>query len=324
MKSTPYAVSIQELSHLYPGKRGKPPRTALHKLTLQIQSGDFFVLTGPNGSGKSTLFRILCGLVKPSSGTIDIDNHDLFKHPEIARQRMGVVFQKPALDKHLTVLENLRIHADLYGLPLPLFQQRLEESLLWSDLKTRLHDRVETLSGGMARQTELVKVLLHWPKILLLDEPTTGLDPVGRRAFLETIQRLQKERAVTILMTSHLLTEAEQADQVAILRQGSLLAMASPGELKASLGREILLIRAQHLDQLEQDLLPYPGLIVHRQNNELRVQGEDLWPLMEKMLVQNRERFYSLAIKQPDLEDLYIHLTGQALQAEEEKLENGS
>ncbi|MBF0127457.1 MAG: ABC transporter ATP-binding protein, partial [Magnetococcales bacterium] len=199
------AVSIRQLEHAYPGGRRRAPRVALRALDIAIDPGTFFVLTGPNGSGKSTLFGILCGLMRPSAGSISLFGHDLFSAPRAARRCMGVVFQKPALDKYLTVLENLRIHAALHGIPAARLAARLDAALPWSDLAGRLHERVETLSGGLARQAELVKVLLHEPALLILDEPTTGLDPGGRVAFLNALRRLQRERELTILMTSHIL-----------------------------------------------------------------------------------------------------------------------
>ncbi len=315
----PLAVAIENLSHWYPRSRRQPARRALHKLNLSISNGTFFVLTGPNGSGKSTLFRILCGLAKPSAGSIAIHGHDLISHPQTARHHMGVVFQKPALDKYLTVMENLRIHADLYDLAWPLFENRLEAALTWSDLKPRLNDRVETLSGGLARQVELVKVLLHAPTLLILDEPTVGLDPGGRLAFMNTLLKLQQEQRVTILMTSHIFAEAQKADQVAILQQGSLLTNETPAKLKAKLGHEILVIQGEDLALLENQLSQRADLTVQSQNKTLRIQGGDLLQLMTELLQEYREQIHTLSIKQPDLEDVYIHLTGRPLDHDEEK-----
>ncbi|MBF0213643.1 MAG: ABC transporter ATP-binding protein [Magnetococcales bacterium] len=315
----PLAVVIRQLGHCYPGRRRQPPRKALDGLDLVIPAGRFFVLTGPNGSGKSTLFKILCGLTRPSTGSIHLLGHDLILDPQTARGGMGVVFQKPALDKHLTVEENLRIHADLHDIPPDLFRARLQAALPWSDLRDRLGERVETLSGGLARQAELVKVLLHEPALLLLDEPTAGLDPGGRLAFMATLQRLQKKRGVTILMTSHLFSEAEKADLVGILRHGKLLAMDHPTQLSQRLGAEILVIQGEGLEPVAQALSGDPGLTWQLHDHELRVQGQDLLQLMAELLKAHRERIHTLAIKQPTLEDFYIHLTGHALASDEEE-----
>ncbi|MBF0181253.1 MAG: ABC transporter ATP-binding protein [Magnetococcales bacterium] len=312
------AVAIRQLSHCYPGARRTPPRTALRGIDLRIDPGTFFVLTGPNGSGKSTLFRILCGMARPSAGQIAIFGHDLLADPHAARREMGVVFQRPALDRHLTVLENLRIHANLHHLSSALFRQRLERLIAWSGLTNRLDERVETLSGGLARQTELVKVLLHEPRLLLLDEPTAGLDPGGRIAFLDTLQRLQQEKKVTILMTSHLFEEAQRADQVAILRQGRLLAMDAPARLTERLGQEILVVQGEGLEELAQRFGQRAGVEVSLQENELRIRGGDPLEWIRELLTGHRQRIRALAIKQPTLEDFYIQMTGRAPQADEE------
>ncbi|MBF0182970.1 MAG: ABC transporter ATP-binding protein [Magnetococcales bacterium] len=303
-------IRIQQLSHSYE-QRGQPARAALRHLDLAIAANTLFALTGPNGGGKSTLFRILCGLCLPSAGSVQIDGIDTLRHPEKARQRLGVVFQHPALDKQLTVLENLQIHADLHHLDRHTFQQRLENDLAWSGLDNRLHDRVATLSGGTARRVELVKALLHRPPVILMDEPTNGLDPGARRDFFDNLLRLRRELALTILFTSHLFDEAEQADQVGILHQGTLLAVGSPATLRNQLGQEMVIL---HIDQaadrqhLLQLLAQRPAIQVTEREQELRLSGIDADTLQE-LLFHHRQQFQSLAIHHPTLEDVFIHHT---------------
>lgn len=306
-------IAIRNLAHTYPGARKQPPKTALTDLDLQVEPGAFYVLTGPNGGGKSTLFKILCGLTLPSAGTVTIGGADLRSDPAAARRQMGVVFQHPALDKRLSVLENLQIHAALYGISKALFQDRLEEALTWADLEERLSHRVETLSGGLARQVELVKAFLHRPKLLLMDEPTTGLDPGRRRAFLETLLRLKAGGDVTLMMTSHIFSEAEHADRVGILTGGRLLADAPPGELKSLLGEEMVVIHARSPGPLADELAAREWLEVKRLGREIRVKTPDPLPLMEELLKNRRGEIDNLSVKTPDLEDVYIHLTGRAL-----------
>ena len=235
-------IDISHLSHIYPGSRKQPPRQALSDLSLKICEGEFCILSGPNGSGKSTLFRILCGMTLPSTGQVTIAGADLFREPQRVREAMAVVFQSPAVDKHLSVLENLRIHGDLYGLRGAAFRDRLDEAIGWSDIEDRLNHRVDTLSGGMQRQVELAKCMLTRPRILLLDEPTTGLDPNSRRKFLGALHNLQKNRGMTVLMTSHVFAEAEDVDRVAIMKDGILLAHDTPQVLRSRLGREMLVV----------------------------------------------------------------------------------
>ncbi len=316
-------IELDKLHHVYPGTRQVAPRTALHGLTLRVKQGELTILSGPNGSGKSTLFRILTGLLRPSSGRVRVDGFDLFKEPARARAAMGVVFQSPALDKHLTVLENIRLQGTLYGLSGALLNSRMEEALAWSDIKTRLSDKVMTLSGGLARQVELAKCLLARPKLLLLDEPTTGLDPLSRRSFLDTLARLHAERGMTVLMTSHIFAEAENAGRVAILKNGHLLAYDTPARLRAMLGSEVVVIRAHLPDELAACLESEAGITkLRRYGEELRI--EDIAPsqslaLLEKLIERYRDKIASIAIKQPELEDVFLHVTGHHADANGEQ-----
>lgn len=310
-------IVIEHLSHIYPGTRKTPPRTAIQDLSLEVRQGEFCILSGPNGSGKSTLFRILCGMVLPSSGKITIGGHDLFAAPAQIRRLMAVVFQSPAVDKHLTVAENLRLHGDLYGLSGAEFSSRLDEAIGWTKIKDRLDEKVDTLSGGMARQVELAKCLMTRPEILLLDEPTTGLDPASRRDFIRTLQDLQERRRMTVLMTSHVFSEAETADRVAIMKGGQLLALDTPQTLRSALGREMVVVKTRHPESLEQRIFADTGWRTRRHGDELRLpeteNGAGL-PILERMLELYRDDIESISIKQPELEDVFIHLTGKTPQ----------
>jgi ABC-2 type transport system ATP-binding protein len=309
-------IQIKNLRHVYAAARKQPERTALADLTLSVAEGEFVILSGPNGSGKSTLFRILCGLAQPTRGQVAIGGFNLFTQAAEVRRIMGVVFQNPAVDKHLTVAENLRIHADLYGIVGAEFLARREEALSWTDLGDRLDHKVDTLSGGLARQVELAKVMMTRPKFLLLDEPTTGLDPGSRRNFLAALHRLQRERGMTVLMTSHVFSEAEDVDRVAIMREGQLLAFDSPQALKSKIGTEMVVVRPTDPDRIGQELREQLGLAVRRHGDELRLEetenGDGL-PLLERILERWRPDILSISIKQPDLEDVFVHVTGRAV-----------
>jgi ABC-2 type transport system ATP-binding protein len=309
-------IRIQDLTHVYPGGRKTGPRTALDSLSLTVEEGEFAILSGPNGSGKSTLFRILCGLALPSKGTVSIAGFDLFRQAAKVREILGVVFQNPAVDKHLSVAENLKLHADLYGLSGAEFKARRDEGLSWTDLSGRLDQKVDTLSGGLARQVELAKVLMTRPRVLLLDEPTTGLDPSSRRNFLDALHRLQRERGMTVLMTSHVFSEAEDVDRVAIMKDGKLMAFDSPQVLKARIGTEMVVVQPVDPDSFAQVLRSELGLAVRRHGDELRLEetenGEGL-PMLERILDAYRPLIRSVSIKQPDLEDVFVHVTSQAV-----------
>ncbi|EPY00995.1 ABC-type multidrug transport system, ATPase component [Magnetospirillum fulvum MGU-K5] len=308
-------IRIRNLTHIYPGSRKVAPHVAVSDLSLEVREGEFAILSGPNGSGKSTLFRILCGLARPSAGQVSIAGFDLLTEPARVRDVLGVVFQSPAVDKQLTVAENLAIQADLYGIPAAEYLARRDEALAWTDLGGRLDNRVETLSGGLARQVELAKVLMTNPRVLLLDEPTTGLDPVSRRNFLEALQRLHHERGLTILMTSHVFSEAEDVDRVAIMREGKLMAYDTPQALRAMIGTEMVVIQSRDAKVLAGRLESELGLTASVVGDEVRLaetENGDSLPLLEKILQRYRPDIRSISIKQPGLDDVFVRVTGAA------------
>ena len=305
-------IHIEHLTHIYPGNRKSAPRIAVADLSLHIGKGEFAILSGPNGSGKSTLFRILAGTALPSSGRIMIGGHDLLQSPALVRPLLGVVFQSPALDKHLTVAENLQIHAALYGIGAAECIRRREHALEWTDLKDRLDQKVDTLSGGLARQVELAKVLMTNPQVVLLDEPTTGLDPASRRSFIATLRRIQQERGMTVLMTSHIFTEAEDVDRVAIMKEGHLLAYDTPTQLRSLIGTEMLVLQCGNAEAVAAILRQELHLTVSVNGDEVRLEETDngaALPLAERILERCRADILSLAIKRPDLEDVFVHVT---------------
>ena len=309
-------ITIESLTHIYPSGRKTAARTAIADLSLQVRQGEFVILSGPNGSGKSTLFRILCGLALPSAGRVRVAGFDLVAEPAKVRAVMGVVFQSPAVDTHLSGAENLAIHADLYGFRGADFLRRREEALAWTDLADRLEQKVDTLSGGLARQVELAKVLMTDPKVLLLDEPTTGLDPVSRRNFLTALHKLQRNRGMTVLMTSHVFSEADDVDRVAIMREGKLLAYDTPAALKAMIGTEMVVVQAKDCEGFAQRLRDEMGLAVRVIGDEVRLEeteNGDSLPLLEKILERYRPDIASIAIKQPGLDDVFVHVTSRAV-----------
>lgn len=307
-------IVIDSVTHVYPGTRKLAPRVAVDDLSLSVNEGEFTILSGPNGSGKSTLFRILCGLALPSAGRITVGGFDLLTQAAEVRRILGVVFQSPAVDKHLTVGENLAIHAELYNLKDA--KARRDEALAWTDLGGRLDQKVDTLSGGLARQVELAKVLMTHPRVLVLDEPTTGLDPASRRMFLAALQRLQRERGMTVLMTSHVFSEAESVDRVAIMRDGKLLAYDTPQALKGLIGTEMVVLQPADPEGFAERLRAEMGLAVRVHGDELRLEetenGEGL-PILERLLERYRPDIRSISIKQPGLEDVFVHVTGKAV-----------
>ncbi|MBN2753221.1 MAG: ABC transporter ATP-binding protein, partial [Rhodospirillaceae bacterium] len=215
-------IVIDQLSHRYPRRRKSPAFLALDGLNLSISDGSFCVVIGPNGSGKSTLFKILAGGLQPSMGSATLNG--AICGSSAARRAVGVVFQAPALDGILSVRENLTLFGRLHGIGKQDLRQRIAEITAWSQITDRLDIPAGQLSGGQQRQAELAKCLIPAPPILLLDEPTTGLDPTSRRAFHNTLATLQRETGMTVVMTTHIFEEAMDADRVAILKDGRLIA----------------------------------------------------------------------------------------------------
>ncbi|MCH7702051.1 MAG: ABC transporter ATP-binding protein, partial [Planctomycetes bacterium] len=224
------AVELEALSHRY------GDRLALDAVSLQVAPASVFSLLGPNGSGKSTLFRILATLMAPSSGTARVAGLDVRAQRDQVRRRIGVAFQHPSLDAKLTVFENLRHQGHLYGLSGRALRERIRELLDRFALTDRAGDRTETLSGGLKRRVELAKALLHAPQILILDEPSTGLDPAARASLMDHLHQLRDQDGVTTLLTTHLMDEADRCDRIGVLDEGRLVALDGPAELKRTIG----------------------------------------------------------------------------------------
>lgn len=204
---------------------------ALDTVDITIQPGEFVALLGPNGAGKTTLFQLLTGLFVPDAGAISIDGIDIRKNAVPALAGIGVVFQQPTLDLDLSVIDNLRFHANLHGISGDNAKNRIVEELEKLKLLDRSKDRARSLSGGQRRRIELARALLHQPKFLLMDEPTVGLDPSSRRNLLSHVLDLKQERKMAILWASHLVDEAEQADRVIILHKGRICTSGTPKDL---------------------------------------------------------------------------------------------
>jgi ABC-2 type transport system ATP-binding protein len=239
---------IKELHHAYGA------REALAGITLHVERGEFFGLLGPNGGGKTTLFRILCTLVPVVKGEVHVFDHDLSRQASAIRPLMGIVFQHPSLDAKLTVFENLWHHGHLYGLKGQRLRDRARIVLQRLGLQERRDDLVETLSGGLQRRVELAKALLHEPALLLLDEPSTGLDPGARLDFTAHLEHLCDQEGVSILLTTHILEEAERCDRVGILHQGHLVAVGTPDTLKAQVGGDVVVVQTPNPVQLQMQI----------------------------------------------------------------------
>jgi len=278
---------------------------AVNELDLAIPEGMFFGLLGPNGSGKTTTIHMLSTLVRPTAGAIRVAGCDVLKQPVRARAGIGLVFQESALDRNLTVQENLDFAGALYGLPRDTIDQRCHELLNLFDLEDKRHVRVGTLSGGMRRAVDIARGVLHRPKVLFLDEPTIGLDIINRRGIWRFIGRLRQEHGMTVLLTTHYLEEAESCDSVAFLRRGCLIGQGRPADLIAGLGAYILELEADnpehYIDMLSGEL----GAPVREGERLLfTIQDPDFQFGDWQQRLQHEVR--SLQLRKPDLNDVYI------------------
>jgi ABC-2 type transport system ATP-binding protein len=226
------ALLLKNLTFTYPARRRQPGREALRGVSLDIPAGQSVALLGPNGSGKSTLIRIITGMLVPGAGEAQLFD----RPPAAARDLLGVAFQNPGLDRHMTVWENLRDSAALFGVNAAEARARCEPLLRDLRLDDRRDALVKTLSGGLARRVDLCRALLAQPRLLILDEPTTGLDPVARREFLEQIEARRQQSEITLLMSTHLIDEADRMDRVLMMHEGRIVADGAPADLRRALG----------------------------------------------------------------------------------------
>ena len=295
---------IEGLTHRY------GDRVALAGVSLAVQRGEIFGLLGPNGGGKTTLFRILSTLLTPSTGIARVCGHDVVAQRNEVRRRIGVVFQSPSLDKKLTVLENLRHHGHIFGLRGTPLRQRITELLQRFGLADRADELTEKLSGGLRRRVEIARGLLHRPELLLLDEPSTGLDPRVRREVGDYLTELRDREGVTVLLTTHIMEEAERCDRLALLDRGQLVALDKPATLKDQVGGDVISIRAHDCDrlraQIESRFTVKTG-IVDRVIRIERSRGHEFVPALVEAFPGEIE---AVSVGKPTLEDAFIHLTG--------------
>jgi len=308
------ALVTSDLTHRY------GDRLALHAVSLRVAPREIFGLLGPNGGGKTTLFRILSTLVRPTSGSASILGFDLVRESGALRSHLGVVFQAPSLDKKLKVRENLAHQGHLYGLAGAALRERIDHLLLEFNLRDRAHDLVETLSGGLQRRVEIAKCLLHRPELLLLDEPSTGLDPGARIDLWQTLYRLRDQQGVTVLLTTHLMEEAERCDRIAIIDRGRIVALDTPEALRAEIGGEVISARTKDATTLAQRIVESLGVEVSVLNDEVRIEQPEGASCIARLVEAFPGEIDSVTLAKPTLEDVFIAKTGRRLSEESETM----
>jgi ABC-2 type transport system ATP-binding protein len=305
-------IQIDGLSHSY-GKY-----EALKDLSLEIEAGEIFGFLGPNGSGKTTLFRILSTLIPPQQGQVTMLGLDLASQREAIRGHIGVVFQYPSLDKQLTAQENLMHQGHLYGMHGAALRQRMDEMLDRVNLTDRRRERVGTFSGGMRRRVELAKGLLNRPRILLLDEPSTGLDPGARIDLWQFLHDIRRKDGTTILVTTHLMDEAEHCSRLAIMEKGTMLACDTPTAMKEAIGGDVITLSSAHPVELKAALNERFSIKAEQIDNSLRIERAKGHQFIPELIEAFPGQIDSVSLGKPTLEDVFIHVTGHKLREETE------
>ncbi|MFH1470957.1 MAG: ATP-binding cassette domain-containing protein [Candidatus Micrarchaeota archaeon] len=295
--------------------------TAVNELELEIKEGEIFALLGPNGAGKTTTISMLCGLLAPTSGTATVNEFDVKKQALEVRKSIGIVFQSPSIDDLLTARENLELHGLLYGMEKKDRQKRIPEVLKVVGLLDRADGQVKTYSGGMRKRAEIARGLLHMPKVLFLDEPTTGLDPQTRTHIWSYIRDLAREQHITVLLTTHYMEEAENlADRIGIIDHGKLIALGTLFDLKQSLGADDIITAktGKDIGKLTKNLKFVKG--VERDGEMVKIKIENAGKNLCKLLAKTGE-LGEIEVRKPTLNDVFIHYTGKDIR--EDKAEGG-
>jgi ABC-2 type transport system ATP-binding protein len=300
-------INAESLSYSY------GERIALRELSFSIGEGCLFGLLGPNGSGKTTLFRLLSTLIPVQKGRLDICGHDVSTRQEEVRKQLGVTFQSPAVDVRLTVRENLSCHGRIYGLHGSLLRERLALMLERFGLADRASTLVGQLSGGLKRRVELAKGLMHSPRVLLLDEPTSGLDPRARQDFWDLVLNHVRGSGTTVVVATHLMSEAELCDQLLLLDQGQKVAEGSPVDLQSRLAGERLTLRMRDAAAVQAAVEKAVNAAVIVSGNQLSVRVNDPATQITILLNQFRNEILGLELTRPSLDDVFLELTGRSL-----------
>ncbi len=301
-------IQVQNLTHRYAG------RTALSNVSFEVRKGEVFGLLGPNGGGKSTLFRILSTMMVPGEGRATVAGYDVVRDPAAVRRLVGVVFQSQSLDRALTVEENLRAQGHLHGLKGATLRDRMEAAMERLGLADRRKDLVEALSGGLRRRVEIAKALLHRPQVLLMDEASTGLDPSARRDLSRHIENLRDRDGVTILLTTHILEEADRCDRLVLLHQGAIVAQGSPGELRSRIGGDVVVLESGDAPSLAARIEQRFSMKPTVADGRVRVEIPNGHRFIAEVVEAFPGSIESVGLHKPTLEDVFVRETGASIE----------
>jgi len=287
---------------------------ALDNLSLDIKPNEMFALLGPNGAGKTTLIHVLCTILRPDSGTARICGYDILSKPRLARRHLGVVFQEPSLDSRLTVLENLNFHGLVYKVPAALRRKRIADMLELVELGDVGNKLVRSLSPGMKRRVEIARALVHDARVMILDEPTIGLDAQSRERIWDYLAKIRAERGLTVIVTTHYIDEVERCDRVCIIDSGKILALDTPDALRARYGREIVRLKPRDAEVAAAIRTRFPQAVTER-NGDLQIIGE-AESVMDTLLASFGTGISQMSFERPSLESSFLNLTGRELREE--------
>lgn len=310
------AIKVENLTKEFNGLK------ALDSVSFEVKKGEIFGLLGPNGAGKTTTISILSTLLEPTSGKAFVNGFNLFNDKDNVRKSIGIVFQDQSLDEELTAYENMDFHGRLYRIPKDVRERKIEKLLKLVGLEERKNDLVKTFSGGMRRRLEIARALLHEPEILFLDEPTLGLDPQTRNHIWAYIKRLNEQKNITIILTTHYMEEADRlCHRVAIIDRGKIIALDSPVRLKSRIGGDIISIESPDIEKLSILLKKVPWIReMRRHNNHLTIELEDAEKHAVEIIKTSDKKgieITKLSIHKPTLEDVFLHYTGRTIREEE-------
>ena len=295
---------------------------AVKGVDLEVGRGEIFGLLGPNGAGKSTMIKMLCTLTPPTEGTATVAGHDVVRQQMEVRRSIGLVFQEQTLDPYLTGWQNLRFHADIYGVPARVADERVDEALRKVDLFDHRHRAAMTYSGGMRRRMEIVRAMLHRPDVLFLDEPTVSLDPQTRQVIWDGVREINQRDGATVFMTTHYLEEAENCHRIAILDKGSIVALGTPRELKDSVGKDRVELDSADsagVDEILRETFDIDAVVEGDKVVFHVAEGEKFLPELFSRL---NGTVRSVRVTQPSLDDVYLSYTGTSFQ-DGEKADDG-
>lgn len=289
---------------------------AVDDISFNVSPGEIFGFLGPNGAGKTTTINILCTLARPTSGRALLNGFDVLRQQSQVRQSIGLVFQDPSLDERLTGIQNLRFHAMVYNVTAPVRDQRIEQVLRMVELWDKRNSIVRTFSGGMKRRLELARGLLHYPKVLFLDEPTLGLDPQTRNHIWEYVLELRRREGTTIFLTTHYMDEAEKAERIAIIDHGKLVVMDTPEKLKRVVGKDIISVKTDDNDIAAEEIQSRYQTKARHDGDELVFEVSNGEKFLPTFIREFGTKIISISLRRPTLEDVFLKLTGREIREE--------